>query len=525
MIEVHLDDRWLSIGGVHLKGIFFPIRGAQPMALDALASKLTPLQTLDRTSVAREAAQFADEFVGNFAVIIQGADWAVLLTDRSATIQLGVHRLGSRTVITDGKFNCATCQARSNNPCYRLLSYPVAAEDDTCTRVEGSSIVVVHDGLLQTNRRIGQSGRATALDLAAAVESVLLAGRRVVAAAAGRKIVLFLSGGLDSRLLAHAIAKATTTESGQVLAVTYTAAPGGAESRRARQAAIACGFRHMELQYTPELWKGFMRDNTFREHVAESRGLLSAPHIQDGPALAALRDAGTSDALVVHGHSADLVAGSRLARMPEALRTAKASSHLHTDLASMALWLVETGSSTGQADFGQVDQCRKCVLASLAVLRDELRPQDGPMLADEWDIRFRQSARISSNFRLVESFGHTPFAPFWSADFADYWLTLPLRARHGTRAYRRAAARISRDLSDVSWRRRLLNVAARNRVGRALARPAARGWVKVVDRYPHLLSTSLGDEQIWELEFPREDGPTNASTYALDRLLHGLESD
>jgi len=121
----------------------------------------------------------------------------------------------------------------------------------------------------------------------------------------GRRVVVPLSGGHDSRLIVNYLYKVGFSN---VLCYTY-GLQGNKQSRASRQVAEALGFDWHFVEYTEEKWKK-LHDNGHIEQFIDfaSRG-VSTPHLQDFLAVYELRENGVlrDDDVLMPGHGLDIL--------------------------------------------------------------------------------------------------------------------------------------------------------------------------------------------------------------------------
>lgn len=101
--------------------------------------------------------------------------------------------------------------------------------------------------------------------------------RRLIDYAAGRQIVVPLSGGYDSRLIVTQLKRLGYDN---ILAFTYGVA-GNKESRYSKQVADALGLKWHFVEYSSELWRGTWEAAEGRRYQSWASGWSSLAHWQD----------------------------------------------------------------------------------------------------------------------------------------------------------------------------------------------------------------------------------------------------
>ena len=132
--------------------------------------------------------------------------------------------------------------------------------------------------------------------------------QRLVSLANGRTVVLPLSGGWDSRLIALML---TRLGYSNVIAFTY-GRPGNMESSISRQVADSLGIKWHFVSYTNEAWREWFWSEERRLYYDMAHNSASLPHIQDWPAVWELKkkELIPKDCVFVPGHTGDFLAGT-----------------------------------------------------------------------------------------------------------------------------------------------------------------------------------------------------------------------
>ena len=233
---------------------------------------------------------------------------------------------------------------------------------------------------------------------------------RLVAAAGRSQLVVPLSGGLDSRLLATALVEAGAPR----LAAFSYGVPGCGEEAVARGVADSLGIPFTAVRLDPDrMAERWRRADGFRR---ATWGATSLPHVQDWYALRELRCRRLidDDAVIVPGHT--IVGNAHdcaaLARRPSPAQAARLITLYHGSLQGapgalrrdpdMALALRETARDAGVG-----------AGASEAALQSWV----------EWfNLRERQAKYINMSMRAYEYFGYGWAAPMLDADMWRAWL-------------------------------------------------------------------------------------------------------
>lgn len=264
--------------------------------------------------------------------------------------------------------------------------------------------------------------------LKAELDEVLEAtARRLIDYANGRQIIIPLSGGYDSRLLAIALKKYGYPN---ILSFTYGVSRNR-EAEYSRIVAQALDLPWVFVEYTKEKWLAAWGSDDRRRYQQKASGYASLAHLQDWLAVRELENAGAVEegAVFAPGHTADFVAGGHipicLAQFEAGTRNrvAKEILRAHYSLAPFnrisrrphCFWLK------------RIDQA-----AGGGVMFDIWEAAD---LYERWEWQERQAKFIVNAVQVYEFYGYNWWLPYWDAEFVEFWGRVPLSLRLGRRWY------------------------------------------------------------------------------------------
>ncbi len=245
--------------------------------------------------------------------------------------------------------------------------------------------------------------------------------QRLIDYAAGRQIVVPLSGGYDSRLIVTLLKRL-----GYHNVITFTyGVPGNREAEYSRQVAHALGFKWEFVEYSVARWRDAWRSPEAAAYRKNAANHVSLPHVQDWLAIRQLikADRIEIDAIVVPGHSGDFVAGNHIPAFVFAhnrhtekdLLDELIKNHL-SNASKIGMFLEKNGNLESR-------------------LRDRINiPFDGSSVAlanlyELWDWQERQSKYIVNSVRVYEQFNLDWWLPLWDHEFVKFWEFVPLALR------------------------------------------------------------------------------------------------
>jgi asparagine synthase (glutamine-hydrolysing) len=252
--------------------------------------------------------------------------------------------------------------------------------------------------------------------------------RRLLEDVGDRQLVLPLSGGYDSRLIAHSLREFGASN---VLCYTY-GLPGNWESRISRELAKYLGFDWTMVPYSAEKWRLVAEDAAFSRYFADAANFASLAHIQDWPAVQALvaQRKIAPDAVFVPGHSGDFLAGSHVPK-----HFANRSEVRREELLQAIF----------DAHYTLWDWPRDATAPMKRIFTTRIERVIGPMgdgsvehAADAlecWDCEERQAKFIVNSVRAYESFGFEWRLPLFDSELMDYWSRVRVEWRLRRRLY------------------------------------------------------------------------------------------
>jgi len=296
----------------------------------------------------------------------------------------------------------------------------------TIKPVEAGQTVHILDGRIEVRdyfqylhgqpEQMGEEERHRRMD--AMLEEVF---NRLLAHANGRTIVLPLSGGYDSRLLAFMMKASGYRD---VLCFTY-GREDNYDAVQSRRVARHLGLPIHFVNSTQTPHKAIYHSEWLEKLDAHGFNLTAIPNMQDMPALLRLKQEGRipDNALLISGHSGDFVSGRHL----DNLRPAS-DGLTRREIAENILRL--------QYSIFPPDKRDKERYASHIDALLPHKDSDASDLYEHWVWRERQAKFLVNSMRVFEVLGHDWHLPLWDNAFMDFFLTLPKNWRKNQRLYR-----------------------------------------------------------------------------------------
>jgi asparagine synthase (glutamine-hydrolysing) len=258
--------------------------------------------------------------------------------------------------------------------------------------------------------------------------------RRLIENSQGRRLVIPLSGGYDSRLIGVSLRDAGARD---VLCYSY-GVPGNWESQISQELAEYLGFQWIYVPYTAERWRAWAATREFATYFHEAGNLASVPHIQDWPAVWKLRSEHgvASDCIFVPGHTGDFLVGGHIPKDYVRHNTLSRRAIIESILAAhYSLWDWPTENQ---------DELRNRFAERIELLLgpiSDCSTETAASLFEQWECEERQAKFICNSVRVYEHFGYEWRLPLFDAEHMDFWSRVRMAQRVGRRLYFEFVAR------------------------------------------------------------------------------------
>lgn len=307
---------------------------------------------------------------------------------------------------------------------------------------------------------------------------------KLMTSAQGRPILVPLSAGLDSRLIASGLAAAGYEN---VKCFAYGRV-GNHEAETSRIIAERLGFPWRFVPYSIGRMSDVFSSAGHTAYVQAADSLTGVYFPQEYHALRTLEGDGwvPKDAIIVNGQSGDYISGNHI---PRALRVPGADVDVEARKTRIINALVEKhfalwrGLQTPEP-VAQVQMRLAQEIDRLGDLPDD--PANDYGVYERCEFQDRQSKYVINGQRLYEFLGYEWRLPLWDRDYLDFWQTVPLSAKTGQRLYR---AMLKRDDRGGVWRNIPIN--------RKTIRPS---WINPVRAVAKTLHIPLGRRRWHDFE-------------------------
>jgi asparagine synthase (glutamine-hydrolysing) len=382
----------------------------------------------------------------NFAVVLEADDQLHAFVDALRTHPIFIAQRGSAVIVTDDPYATgAGLDTAIDEPLARaefeLAGYALGPKTltSTITALQGGECARVTPGTTWSITRYRPPIHEEALTDSSPERGVPLLLETcddifgaLCRGLGGRQIVLPLSSGVDSRIIATMLKR-----HGHANVLTFTYGRSDCwEIPTSRETAAKLGFPWHFVPYTRSRWRDWFASDLMAAYLPYASRHVSTPHVQDWPAVLELKRQGLvqPDAVFMPGHTAMLIS-NRLDRpildrpAPERLDALAAALYRHH--------FVLQSAARAKADPGDVRRDIRSLLPD-SVDGDNHRLLNAYF---NFEAAERHSKMLMNSVRVYEFFGHHWALPLWDGRLVRLWARVPYQGRYAKRWFRELLVR------------------------------------------------------------------------------------
>lgn len=433
-VEIHvkynLGYPWYRYSSACVKGYLF-YDGILYQGKD-LAKLLTEPRTME------EYKEILLNSQGIFSAIVKRGQYHYLLIqDITRTFPLFFAALEDKIIITDDTFKLKDLFdfELDRDAIIEFLRVRYVLEDKTLLKgvkqVGAGEIVEIKDGkirkeiyhthILRKDEKFKEDFASLKLKLHNILNRVI---ERLIEFADGATIVIPLSGGYDSRLIATLL-KSHNYE--DVVLYTY-GFPDSYEVQTAKKVAERLGYEWYHIEF-PHVEKEYIESEEFVDFMKYSFNHVSTPHLPDFLAFKLTLDKNIipKGAIIVPGHSGDVFAGSWLRKLP--LPTVDTFAYI-----------IKAKHFTINEHYDE----DKYIIKKLNEYLKQYYTSEVEIysLDDNWNFKERQPKFIINSNRAYEYFDHKHAIPLWDLELVEFFRRVPLEYKTKKILYNEVAMEI-----------------------------------------------------------------------------------
>ena len=239
--------------------------------------------------------------------------------------------------------------------------------------------------------------------------------KRFIKSLNNRTVLVPLSGGFDSRLIAVMLRKHNYTN---VICYTY-GRKSSFEIENSKKTAKALGFQWYFIEYNHQLIGNFINTNEFKEYVHYAGKLSSMPYMQEYFAIKYLKENNliSLDAIFVPGFAGDLLGGSQFLKViPKNLKKDDIKNLILKDkFSEHALTTLEK------------ENLKQEIEKTLIQFDENYLKKIPSSVFEDYDIKEKIAKYIFNSASFYTFFGYEFRFPFWDKELLNFFKTVPVK--------------------------------------------------------------------------------------------------
>ena len=475
MIQIYLDNnlgkQWIHLSNGYVKGYAY---NAESFLLEGERLYSEILSHFQQDTL----ESFLPLLDGSFSLVLQEGERLLLIVDRMRSYPLFYSiQEDNNIVITDIGQNIRqylNSLKTNEEAVYELLALGYLSGAHTLIQqvrsVETGSYVVIENGQATIHNYASYMPKDKIMDISylnERAEDVLdEAFKRMLKTIEDRPILIPLSGGYDSRLIACLCKKFGLKD---VTCFTY-GRTDSFEVEISRKVADQLGFDWHFIEYNFDTWNHFIRSGRFKDYCLFAGNLTANPHFQDFPALEELNRRGIlkSDMVVIPGHSGDLLGGSKIPIVFLENRKLELTRFFESHLIYDNFYNLNVLKSAW----------RDRLIKRIELMLGKGEPMGIDDFLDEyetWFIKAKVGNFLVNSMRGYEYFGLDWRLPLWDMQYERLWYSVPWKMKYYSTLYNQFMFQCYFDSYGVGYRKykTVTNTDIANHLKRFLPKSAA----------------------------------------------------
>ncbi len=330
--EINLFSQYYPWNEIKLSGVKYFLKGNvflndKFLSLEKLAESIYPLICREDESQEKELGEFLEGLNGEFAIVAENESRIFCAVDKLRSIPLFYAVEGSNFLLSDTAYflkDKINPLLNEKNAAEFMVAGHVTGEEtlfDGIKQIRNGEFLTFQkkDNLLKTScyfkflhgnyYELPESQLLEMLDHVFVNTFLRLIESTIKQ---GKKLIVPLSGGLDSRVIVAMLKRLGVND---VVCISY-GRKWNRQSMISKKVAKALGYNWLFVEYTARKWYECYNSKEADYFQIWAGNLSSLPHMQDFLALRELKSQGKlpDNSVFVPGHSGDMLAGSHIPR-------------------------------------------------------------------------------------------------------------------------------------------------------------------------------------------------------------------
>lgn len=237
--------------------------------------------------------------------------------------------------------------------------------------------------------------------------------KRLLNSLENKTVVLPLSGGFDSRLIALMLKKHNYKN---VICFTY-GRKDSFEIENSKKTAKVLGFKWHFIEYNAKLIKGYLKTETFKNYAHFAGKYSSMPYLQEYFAVKYLKENNLIDekAVFIPGFAGDFLGGSQFIKViPKNLKSMEI-----VNLIFKKKYKLRQFSSSKQKEIKE--EIKKTLLTFDADFTKKIPPT----VFEDFDLKEKIAKYIFNSASIYTFFGYQHRFPFWDKELLEFFKKIP----------------------------------------------------------------------------------------------------
>ncbi|NJB81969.1 asparagine synthase C-terminal domain-containing protein [Wenyingzhuangia aestuarii] len=246
---------------------------------------------------------------------------------------------------------------------------------------------------------------------------------RLIQSIKGKQVVLPLSGGFDSRLIAVMLKKYNHEN---VICYTY-GKKNNVEVDNSRKTAEALGYKWFFIEYSKDFMEGFLETKCFKEYVTYSGNYSSMPFLQEYFAVKHIKENHlvNQDAIFIPGHCGDFLGGSQfLSVFPESLNNE-----------TMESFIFNRRYRHHQTSVSFKEQTLPVIREKLMLFNSDYLNKEPHAVFEDYDLKEFFTKFIINSTNVYSYFGYEHRLPYWDLELLSFFRDIPFKYKKGKMLY------------------------------------------------------------------------------------------
>jgi asparagine synthase (glutamine-hydrolysing) len=449
--EIKLMNKYSPWKEVKLNGTRYYLKGNvflnnKLLSLERLAELLYPLISKEDENKEEEIGNFLKDLNGQFAVVAESGNKIFCAVDKLRSIPLFYTVSKNSFLVSD---NAYYLKEKNDQPLneknaaeFLVAGYVTGNETlfDSIKQMKNSEFIIYQKkkNILKTVEyfrflhgnyyKLPEDKLLEILD-----QAFVNAFTRLIESTRkqGKKLVVPLSGGLDSRIIITMLKRLGVDD---VICISY-GRKGNRESMISKKVAKALGYDWFFVEYTARKWRECYNSEEADQYRVLAGNFSSLPHMQDFLTVQELRNQGKipDNSVFVPGHTGDMLAGSHIPHYYlDNSRNYDSETFLVDSLKRhYNLWKWPAECELENTFREKIDK---------AITGMEINDNETCAGAIElFDFNERQAKFIVNSVRVYEFFGYEWRIPLWDMELVNFFLKVPIEHRINQELYRKYA--------------------------------------------------------------------------------------